>query len=72
VNVDGSDVTPPSTTTVAFNLQPDVDVRIGMGGPIGGRFFSGLTDDARIYDRVLSPEEIAWLAGRTVPFDKSF
>jgi hypothetical protein len=70
--VDGSNVTPPNTTTAAFNLQPDVDVRIGMGGPTGDRFFSGLIDDARIYDRVLSPEEIAWIAGKTMPFDKSF
>ena len=70
--VDGSDVTPGSTTTTAFNLKANVDVRIGMGGPTGGGFFIGLIDDARIHDRVLSPEEIAWLAGRTKPFDKPF
>jgi hypothetical protein len=43
-----------------------------MGGPTGGRFFKGLIDDVRIYDRVLSAEEITWLAGRTIPFDKGF
>jgi hypothetical protein len=70
--VDGSDVTPGSTTTAAFNLKANVDVRIGMGGPTGGRFLTGLVDDARIYDRVLSPEEIVWLAGITAPFSKPF
>jgi len=35
-------------------------------------FYVGLVDDARIYDRVLSPEEVAWLAGRRQPFDKPF
>jgi len=70
--VDGSDVTPGSTTTAAFNLQPDVDVRIGMGGPTGGRFLTGLVDDARIYDSVLPLEEIVWLAGITAPFSEPF
>jgi hypothetical protein len=70
--VDGSDVTPGSTSTALFNLQPNLDVRIGMGGPTGGRFLTGSIDDARIYDRVLTPEEAAWLGGRTIPFDKPF
>jgi len=29
-------------------------------------------DDVRIYGRVLTEEEIAWLAGRTKSFDKPF
>jgi hypothetical protein len=70
--VDGSNAAPPSTNAAAFNLQPDLDVRIGMGGPTGGRFLTGVVDDARIYDRVLSAGEVAYLAGKTVPFDKSF
>jgi len=70
--VDGADVTPVSTTTAAFNLKANLDVRIGMGGPTGGRFLTGLVDDARMYDRALSPEEIAWLAGQTLPVDKPF
>jgi hypothetical protein len=70
--VDGANVTPPSTTTAAFNLQPNIDVVIGQGGTQGSRFFLGLIDDVRIYDRALSSEEIAWLAGRTMPFDKPF
>ena len=36
------------------------------------RFFMGLIDDVRIYDRALTQEEIAWLADRTKPFDKPF
>jgi hypothetical protein len=36
------------------------------------KFFIGVIDDVRIYDRVLTDEEIAWLAGRTLPFDKPF
>ncbi|MHC4541300.1 MAG: hypothetical protein ACYS74_16230 [Planctomycetota bacterium] len=31
-----------------------------------------MIDDVRIYNRVLTPAEIAWLAGRTEPFDKPF
>jgi hypothetical protein len=71
--VDGGDVSAPASATAAYNLKTNVDVAIGMGGSIAtGRFFQGLIDDARIYDRVLSPGEIASLAGRTVPFDKPF
>jgi len=70
--VDGSDVTPASTTTAAFNLTANVDVAIGLGGAAGGRFFTGLIDEVRMYDRALSPEEITWLVGMTLPFDKPF
>ncbi len=70
--VDGMNVTPASTTTAVFNLQPNIDVVIGQGGTQGSRFFLGLIDETRIYDRVLSAGEIAWLAGRTTPFDKPF
>ncbi|MHC4499549.1 MAG: LamG-like jellyroll fold domain-containing protein, partial [Planctomycetota bacterium] len=40
--------------------------------PAGNRHFQGMIDDVRIYNRVLTPAEIAWLAGRTEPFDKPF
>jgi len=36
------------------------------------KFFIGVIDDVRIYGRVLTEEEIVWLAGRTKPFDKPF
>jgi hypothetical protein len=34
--------------------------------------YDGMMDDFRLYDRALSPEEIAGLAGVTKPFDKPF
>ena len=34
--------------------------------------FPGNVDDAAIYDRVLSAEEILWMAGVTTPIDKPF
>ncbi|MHC4626447.1 MAG: LamG domain-containing protein, partial [Planctomycetota bacterium] len=34
--------------------------------------FHGLMDDLQIYSRALSHAEIAWLAGRTKPFDRPF
>jgi hypothetical protein len=37
-----------------------------------GEHASCTIDDVRIYGRALSQEEIAWLAGRTKPFDKPF
>jgi len=52
--VDGLDVSGPGSSTAAFNLTANVDVAIGMGGPAAARFFNGLIDDARIYDRDLS------------------
>ncbi len=70
--VDGHDVTPDSTTTAAFNLTGDTDVSIGRRATSDDRYFIGSIDDARIYDRVLSPEEVAWLVGRIEPFDKPF
>jgi hypothetical protein len=36
------------------------------------RELTGKIDDVRIYNRALTQEEIAWLAGRTKPFDKPF
>ena len=70
--VDGIDDTRPSTDSDAFNLTADQDVRIGSRPASDDRFFIGLIDDVRIYERALTEEEIAWLAGRTKPFDKPF
>ena len=70
--VDGRDVSAPGSSTTAFNLTANVDVAIGSGGPVTGRFFKGLIDDVRIYDRVLSAGEIAGMAGLTIPYDRSF
>ena len=48
------------------------DVKIGVGYEGSGRAFTGEIDDVRIYERTLTQEEIAWLAGRTEPFDEPF
>ena len=70
--VDGIDDTRATVDPEVFNLTADQDVRIGSRPSSNDRFFMGLIDDVRIYDRALTQEEIAWLAGRTEPFDKPF
>jgi len=70
--LEGIDDTRPSTDSDAFNLTADQDVRIGSRPSLNDRFFIGSIDDVRIYERALTEEEIAWLAGRTKPFDKPF
>ena len=55
-----------------FNITADADVNIGRRASHEDRYFTGSIDDARIYERALSPDEIAWLAGRIAPFDKPF
>jgi hypothetical protein len=70
--VDGIDDTRATVDPEVFNLTADQDVRIGSRPSSNDRFFIGAIDDVRIYDGPLTPEEIAWLAGRTEPFDKPF
>jgi len=55
-----------------WNISADVDMAIGARVTAGDRFFVGLIDDVRIYDRALSNGEIAGLAGITQAFDKPF
>ncbi len=38
----------------------------------GGAFWQGSIDDLRVYGRLLSADEIAWLAGRRTPMHKPF
>ena len=70
--VNGIDDTRASTDSDAFNLAADKDVRIGSRPSLDDRFFIGSIDDVRIYERELTAEEIAWLAGRTKPLDIPF
>jgi hypothetical protein len=70
--VDGIDDTRATTDPDAFNLTAGEDVRIGSRPASNDRFFMGQIDDVRIYDRGLTAEEIAWLAGRIEPFDEPF
>ena len=70
--VDGVEDTVFSGSDNAYNLTADADVCIGCRADNKSRFFPGSIDDVRIYERVLTEEEIAWLSGRTKPFDKPF
>ena len=70
--VDGLDDTRPTTDPDVFNLTAGPDVRIGRRASVDDRYFIGQIDEVRIYDRVLSPAEIAGLAGRTADIHKPF
>ncbi len=70
--VDGVDDTEPSTDETIINILADdtQDARIGSRPSAEDRWFGGLIDELYIYDRVLTAEEIAGAAGRSVPFDQ--
>jgi hypothetical protein len=70
--LDGLDDTRPTTDPDPYDIVADLDVRIGSRPAADDRFYMGDIDEVRIYDRVLSPAEIAYLAGRTQPFDVPF
>lgn len=70
--VDGSQDSTFSGSGNIWNLTEDTDVNIGRRGTHDDRYFQGLIDDVRIYDRALSPAEVAGLAGKTIPYDVSF
>ena len=70
--VDGQEDTTFSGSDNIYNITADADVSIGRRASHEDRYFPGSIDEVRIYDRVLTEEEIAWLAGRTKPFDKPF
>ena len=73
VYIDGQDDTEETTDLdPLYGIVADWDVTIGYRPSQSDRGFQGDLDDVRIYDRVLSPEEAAWLAGRTKDFDKPF
>jgi hypothetical protein len=55
-----------------FNLTAGEDVSIGRRPASNDRYFIGQIDEVRIYNRALTQEETAWLAGRTEAFDKPF
>jgi hypothetical protein len=67
--LDGRDDTRPTTDPDAFNITAASDARIGSRPAADDRFFMGEIDELYIYDRALTPGEIAWMAGRTAPFD---
>ncbi len=59
----------PATVTLGDGL---IGAWLGTDGTTISRTFTGRIDDARFYNRTLSAEEIASLAGRTEPFYKPF
>jgi len=60
--VDGEDDTISGTSSNAFNLVENYDVKIARSFAWSSRWFIGLLDDVRLYDRVLSADEIKALA----------
>ena len=71
--LDGADDTRPTTDAdPVFNVTAAEDVSIGRRPSVDDRYFIGQIDEVRIYDRALTQEEVAWLVGRIVPFDKPF
>jgi hypothetical protein len=61
--VDGRDNTVPSTDTdPVLNIIPSFDVGIGWRSTDSDRYWEGLLDDVRIYNRVLTAAEIKELA----------
>jgi len=56
-----------------LGTNPAANVSIGnQPAGAGDRPFDGLIDEVLICNQALSVAEIAWLAGRTLPFDKPF
>jgi len=55
----------------SFGNKTTADMRIGAYSNASDSF-NGDIDEVRIYNRVLSPTEIAWLSGMTLPFDEPF
>ncbi len=60
--VDGEDDTRTGTDVDAFNIVENFDLSIARQYNGANRWFIGLIDEVRVYDRVLSAEEIQALA----------
>jgi hypothetical protein len=50
-----------------WTLDTQDNVQMGKRGHAAGGNFPGMIDEVRIYNKALSAEEIAWLAGRRLP-----
>ena len=60
--LDGKDDTQATTDPDTFNITAVTDVALGRRATNNDRAFTGLLDDVRIYDKVLTPAEIKALA----------
>ena len=59
------------TDAIADEVDVVLNGRVIIGDmDLGEEIFNGFLDDLRIYNRVLSAQEIAWLGGRIMPFDQ--
>jgi hypothetical protein len=67
--LDGQDDTIPTTDPDPYDITAANDACIGCRASVHDRLFMGEIDELYIYQRVLSQAEIAYLAGRTQPFD---
>ena len=56
----------------SFGSDPDSVIVFGCCQAQGVNPFNGALDEIRLYNRPLSPEEVAWLAGKTEPFSQPF
>ena len=73
IYVDGRDDTQESTDLdPPYDFVPEWDLTIGYRPSQADRFLIGQIDEFYLYDRVLSPAEVAGLAGMTQPFDRPF
>jgi len=77
VTYDGTTATAYYNGTLVATFTPATDDLTFNKWAIGtnrgeNNWFDGSVDDLRVYDIALTPEEIAWLAGRIEPFDKPF
>jgi hypothetical protein len=72
--IDGQAVASRNNWNMNAHAETGLIVKIGFtnGNFPANPWFNGLIDEVRIYSGVLTSEELAWLAGRTQPFDKPF
>jgi len=71
IYIDGRDDTRESEDLdPPFDIVPEWDLTIGYRPSQADRFLIGQIDEFYLYDRVLSPAEVAGLAGLTQPFDR--
>jgi hypothetical protein len=70
--VDGLNDTQGTADPDPFGTVADVPVTLGQRRTNNDRDFQGMLDEVRIFDVALSAEEVAGLAGRTIPLHKAF
>jgi hypothetical protein len=67
----GNGIEVAASVKTGWNLVPN-RAHIGRQVNNASEFWAGSVDEVRIYDVALSAEEMAWVAGRTLPVHKPF